>query len=261
MPYLKIAWACARYSVTRLLFFRMDFFIWLVVDFAFIGFNILFTFFLFENIPNLMGWRRSEMLLLIGTAIVINRIFALFFLKNLIDLSELIRRGTLDGLLLKPINPLFYVSIQRIDLENLVSLITGIAIVIYSVQDLHLAIGLGSVALYLAMIGLGVLFHYSFLVILVTFTFWIVNGSYTSMGYHTMLQFSRLPKTAFRGLLRLLLVYLFPIVVVTNIPTNVLRQGVEWNHVAWLAGVVGFWLWIAYRFFNYGLSRYTSASS
>lgn len=72
---------------------------------------------------------------------------------------------------------------------------------------------------------------------------------------------ARFPVSVYKGFLRIILMYMFPIGMMTTLPASALTQGVSWLQMGialLLAGVfVGLtrWLWRA------ALRSYTSASS
>ena len=60
-------------------------------------------------------------MLLIGASHLIQQIFQALFLINCTHLSELVRTGRLDFLLLLPVNSRFIISVRQIDLGALVN--------------------------------------------------------------------------------------------------------------------------------------------
>jgi ABC-2 type transport system permease protein len=75
------------------------------------------------------------------------------------------------------------------------------------------------------------------------------------------MEFSRLPQQAFKGVGRLLFVWILPAVVVSNVPANTLLHGFDPLAFLWLLTVTVAWLGLAIWVFNRGLRRYASASS
>jgi ABC-2 type transport system permease protein len=61
-------------------------------------------------------WTKWQVVMLIGASHFIQQIFQAFFLVNCTNLSELVRTGKLDFLLLLPVNTRFVVSLRQVDL-------------------------------------------------------------------------------------------------------------------------------------------------
>jgi ABC-2 type transport system permease protein len=259
--YLRIWLASARYAMMRTLMFRFDFFLWSAVEFSWMLVNLLLVQVIYEHTDSVAGWTKYEMLLLVGSSMIIQRIFTGFFWSNLFEVGRNIRTGYFDFYLAQPGNPLFMVSTRKLDPDGLVNSLVGIAVVVYSVRQLGLHPGAIDITLYVLLIGCGVVIHYSAMVLIVGLSFWIINSQGIEGSYFTIFQFSRLPREAFRGLTRVLFVYLLPAVVVSNVPANILRHGLEPAPAAWMAAVTVFWFVLAVFIFQRGLRSYSSASS
>jgi len=259
--YIKIWLASMRYSMVRNLMFRFDTTLWLLVEAAWMVVNILLIEVIFGHIDSLAGWSKHEMLLLVGTSMLISRLFMTFFMSNLFEVGRNVRTGAFDFFLAQPGNPLFMVSTRKIELDSLINAVLGLGLVVYAATKLGLQPTPGSLVIYGLMITCGVVIHYGACVLLVSTTFWTVRTEGVEGGYFTMFEFSRLPRAAFRGLANIVFVYIFPAVIVSNFPARVLIDGPHPVYLLWLVGATLVWFWIAVFVFNRGLGRYTSASS
>src|SRR4029077_1441568 len=77
-------------------------------------------------------WTKWQVVMLIGGGHFIQQIFQAFFLVNFTNLSELVRTGKLDFLLLLPINTRFIVSFRQVDLGAFVNAAFGGAVIAYA---------------------------------------------------------------------------------------------------------------------------------
>lgn len=259
--YFRIWLASARYAMVRTMMYRWDFFLWAAVEFAWMVVNLLLVEVMYRHTSSIAGWNKFEMLLLVGTSMIIQRLFTGFFWTNLFEVGRNVRSGNFDFFLAQPGNPLFMVSTRKLDPDGLINSLVGVAVVGYSAHRLGLHPGALDVVLYLAMIACGVVIHYSAMVLIAGSSFWLINSQGIEGSYFTIFQFSRLPRQAFRGLTSLLFVYMLPAVVVSNVPAEALRHGFQPAPALWLAGVALGWLGLAVWLFNAGLRRYSSASS
>ena len=103
--------------------------------------------------------------------------------------------------------------------------------------------------------------HYSLFLLTTSTTFWIIKTEGIEGSYFTIVDFSRLPREAFRGFANVLFVYLLPAVVVSNVPAARAHPRLPALYALWLfaASLAGSPL--AVFVFQPGLKRYTSASS
>ena len=89
--------------------------------------------------------------MLIGASHFIQQIFQAFFLVNCTNLSELVRTGKLDFLLLLPVNTRFLVSLRQVDLGAFVNAASAVAVMVYAARQLHLVPTLVQVLGFLAL--------------------------------------------------------------------------------------------------------------
>lgn len=259
--YLRIWLACARYSVVRTMMFRFDFLMWSLVEFGWMAVNLLLIAVIYRHTDSIGGWTEYQMLLLVGTSMLIQRFIMGFFWSNLFEMGRNIRSGYFDFFLAQPGSPLFMVSTRKLDLDGIANSVVAMAIVGYAVHRLGLHPGAGDIALYAALVLCGVLINYGALLIIVSLTFWMGNAQGVEGSYFTLMEFSRLPRETFRGAASVVFVWLLPAVVVSNVPARALLHGVELRHILWLAAATVLWLGLGVAVFNRGLRRYASASS
>jgi ABC-2 type transport system permease protein len=153
------------------------------------------------------------------------------------------------------------VSTRKLDPDGLINSFVAIAVVVYSARQLGLHPDLLHIALYVGMLGCGLVIHYAAVLLIVSTTFWIIGSQGIEGTYFTLFEFSRLPREAFRGVSNVLFVYALPAVVTTFVPARLLIHGFQPVYLLWLGGVALAWLALAIFVFNRGLQRYSSASS
>ncbi len=261
MRYLRLWAACARYSFIRSLMFRMDFLMWALVELFWMGVNVALVSVIYEHTDAIAGWNRYQMLLLIGTSLMTQRILMGLFWSNLFELGRNVRSGHFDFFLAQPGNVLFMASTRKLDLDSLANVVVAASIVVFAAQRLGLQPDLFTVAAYLFAVFCALVIHYSLLVSVVSLSFWIIKAEGLEHSYFTLSEFSRLPRPAFRGLFEVVFVWLLPVVIMSNVPAQTLFAGVHGPSLLWLAGAALFWFSCALMLFHRGLRRYASASS
>lgn len=260
--YLKIWAACARYSLTRTLMFRGDFFIWSLVELFWMSVNLLTISVIYEHTESIAGWTKYQMVLLVGTSMLIQRFLMGFFWSSIFEMGRNIRSGNFDFYLAQPGNVMFMATTRKLDPDSLLNSLIATAVVIYAARQLGLDPSLGQILLYAVMVVCGVVIHYSILVMSISLAFWLTSAQGIEGIYFTLTEFSRLPRAAFTGVAtQMIFVWLLPVVIVTNVPARLLAQGFDWRLTAWLFAAAVFWFGIAVFVFHRGLRRYTSASS
>jgi ABC-2 type transport system permease protein len=259
--YLRIWLAGARYSIVRTLMFRFDFFLWAMVELLWMGVNLLLISVIYEHTDTVAGWTKYEMILLIGTAMLIQRFVMGFFWSNLFEMGRNIRSGNFDFFLAQPGNPLFMVSTRKIDPDSLVNSLVAIGVIVYAAHKLNLHPNALDLAFYALMIFCGILLHYGVLVLAASLVFWTTGNDGMAGIYFSFFEFSRVPRAAFKGAAKVIFVWALPVVIVSNAPASTLLHGFEAKNLLWLAAVTAAWLTLAITVFRAGLRRYASASS
>ena len=259
--YLQIWLASARYSIVRTLMFRFDFFLWATVELFWMSVNLLMISVIYDHTNSIAGWSKYEMLLLVGTSLLVQRFLMGFFWSSIFELGRNIRSGYFDFFLAQPGNILFMASTRKLDLDGILNSFVAMGVVAYSAHRLGLHPSAADLALYAVMIACGLVIHYSMLVLSISVAFWITSAQGIEGIYFTLSEFSRLPREAFRGLASLVFVWLLPVVVVSNAPAHTLLHGFQPVWALALLAAALLWLGAAVFVFHRGLRRYSSASS
>lgn len=259
--YVRIWLAGARYSVVRTMMFRGDFIMWSLVEFFWMGVNLGLIGVIYQHTKSIAGWGPWDMAMLVGTSLLVQRLLMGFFWTNLFEMGRNVRSGAFDFFLAQPGPVLFMASTRKIDLDGFLNAPIALGVVIYSASQLGLSPTPLQWLTYAGMILCGLAIHYATLLFFISLVFWIQSAKGVEGGYFGLNEFSRLPREALRGIASVVFVYALPLVVVTNVPAQTLRQGLDLGHVLWLAGAAALWLALAIIVFHRGLRRYTSASS
>jgi len=264
MPrYLEIYWLMIRNSLIREMNFKANFILWMVVELLWFLGQIVFLEVLFSHTDRIGDWSKWECVLLVGTHQLTSQLFQAFFYVNLAELPDLIRTGRLDLFLTLPVDAQFAVSTRRFGMDNIVNAFVGVAIVVFSLYQLHVVPSAQAVALYVVAILFGVAVHYAVMFFLATIAFWIVRAQGLIYGYYNVFNIARFPDVVFRGVFRVIFSYLIPVILVANVPSRLLARSFDspWNGLAQLAGATCFVVIATRMFWHFALRRYASASS
>ena len=259
--YARLWLTSARYCIMRMLMFRGDFFVWALVELFWMAVNLLMVSVIYRHTDTVAGWSKYEMMLLVGTSLLIQRFLMGFFWSSIFEMGRNIRSGHFDFFVAQPGNVMFTATTRKIDPDSLLNSIVALAVVVYSARQLGLQPGLLEILGYALMVACGVIIHYSMLVLCVAPAFWITSVQGIEGSYFTLSEFSRLPKAAFTGIAKVAFVWILPVVVVSNTPASTLLHGFSPALTGWLVGITALWFGLAVLVFHRGLRRYSSASS
>src|SRR5690349_19482869 len=142
LPHLRHYWtiyaALWRNSVVREMSFKSNFLLWIFVEILWFGLQLSFIGVLYLHTEHIGTWTKWEVILLVGASHFIQQIFQAFFLTNCVQLSELIRTGKLDFMLLLPVNTRFLISLRQVDLGGFVNAASAVAVMIYAAKQMNL---------------------------------------------------------------------------------------------------------------------------
>ncbi len=224
--YLGIYLALCKNSVAREMSFKSNFLLWLLVEFLWFGLQLSFIGVIFLHTDNIGTWTKWEVVLLVGASHFIQQIFQSFFLVNCTNLSDMVRTGKLDFLLLLPVNTRFIISMRQVDLGGFVNATSAVAIMGYSLHKLHITPGLLQIFGFLLLSIGGILIHYSLMFLLAGISFWTVRAQGIVWGYYNFFSVARIPDEAFQknAIFKAFFTFAIPMLLVSNVPAPACGQ-------------------------------------
>ena len=260
--YLQLYAALWKNSIVREMSFKANFLLWIVVEMLWFGLQLGFIAVLYQHTDRIATWTKWEVVLLMGASHFIQQLFTAFFLSNITQLSEYIRTGKLDFMLLLPVNTRFLVSFRQVDLGGFVNAASAVAVMLYAAGKLDLSFSWVRSAGFMGLTISALVVHYSLMLMLATTSFWTVRGQGIVWGYYNLFNIARLPDAAFHGFFRAFFSYVLPVLLVANVPTKLLANKLDSPAevlVLLLLSVVCFL--VSEVVWRYSLRHYTSASS
>lgn len=259
--YFGIYAALWKNSVTRELTFKANFLMWIVVETLWFGLQLAFIGVLYLHTDHIGTWTKWQVVMLVGGSHLIQQLFQAFFLINCTNLSELVRTGKLDFLLLLPVNTRFVVSLRQVDLGGFVNALSAVGVMIYAAHRMNLMPTVLQVAGFLVLCLAGVLIHYSLMFLLASISFWTVRAQGIVWGYYNLFQIARMPDDAFRGLFKAFFTFAIPMLLVSNVPVRVLVNKLSATSLLVLLGMSIVCFAISELGWRASVRQYTSASS
>ena len=260
--YLTIYAALWKNSVTREMSFKGNFILWIIVELLWFGLQLCFVGVVFSQTNSVGTWTQWQMVLLVGASNFIQQVYQAFFLVNCTNLSELVRTGKMDFLLLLPVNTRFIVSLRQVDLGAFVNALFAVAVMLFAADKLKLHPTFFQLAGFSALCAAGILIHYSLMFMLAAISFWTVRAQGIVYGYYNLFNIARMPDDAFRGAFKAVFTFALPVLLVSNVPARVLAdKATSLSGLLVLLGLGVAWALISEWFWRLSMRRYTSASS
>lgn len=266
--YARVFATFFRNSLVREMTFRGNLLITIVTRlFYFVAQVALFEI-IYRQVNAIDDWTRAEYFAFLATGMLINSLVETFFMPNCANFSELIRTGNLDFVLLKPIDPQFLISFEKMELAMLNQAVLALALLGYALVRIGGPIDPIRAAMYVLFVGVGVAFFYSLMLILASTSVWFGRNSGLYDFWFYIIIFARYPREIYGGslagdALQFTFSFMIPILLVVTVPSRVLLAKVldpSWlTLVALAAAVLG--LVVSRAIFRWSLRAYRSASS
>ncbi len=257
MKYLRIWSQFIRYSLIQAFAYRMD----LVM--RFIGMVIIaavYVFILsmpFRYVDSIVGWTKDELILILGLFYISNGVSWFFFRESVSRLENRVNTGSLDGILLKPINAQFFVSLFDVDLTRLVDIFIGFAIVVYVLVSSSIKFTLMGFLFGVIVFACGVLIVYSIFFLINALCFWTTE-TYLEHVAAPVFVVTRYPVDIWGRAARFLLYWIIPLGLITTLPAAIMLGKIELWYVVPAILVTAAMLFFARVLWLVGLRNYSS---
>jgi ABC-2 type transport system permease protein len=261
---LRLMALFTRVSLLNVAAYRFDMAVRMLVSVLHLVADLVGIWTIFSNTREVAGWRAEHMLVVVGVFRIVAGGIRMSIVPNMRRVLEDIMDGTLDFVLLRPVNAQFLVSIREFVVWRVVDVALGAAIAGYGCYRLNGTLPVGSVLLFVVMLGAGLTIVYCFWLMLATLCFWFVRIQNIEMVFWNVFEAGRFPITVYPAWVQWTLTYLIPLAFIITFPAaawtgDPSKMSPSTAGIAWLmAGgmfVLSSWFWHA------GLRRYSGASA
>ena len=222
----------------------------------------IFLLSLFFTDNNKLGnWSWESALIIQGIYTILDGITNTWLRPNLSEIVKYVREGTLDYVLLKPIDSQFWISLRTFSPSGIPEILLGFILVIWSIIKTDTYISPTSILSFFGMLLIGITILYSIWFFVSATSIWFVKTWNATEVIRAILASGRFPVYAYPVTLRFVFTFLFPIAFLTTFPAEALLGVIKLKII--LIGTVFAILFfsISRAFWKFALRFYTSASS
>lgn len=236
--YLKLYLICLKTLFISETAYRLNFVLGMII--TFIG-NILFplvTLLIYANGQSFPGWNFWQVLLIQSVFTISSGIAATFFSGIFWATNANIKEGSFEVVLLKPVNPLFYMMATTFNFQGIAYIIGGFLMfalscshcVVFTLSDILNFILFGAAGIFV-MLGME-------LIMSATSFKWIGNSRIPEI-FDSIKQFAKYPMTIFPSLARSITTFILPVAMVAFVPAAaLLGQTEKWFYLALIPCVI-----------------------
>lgn len=252
--YIKLSFELVKHNLSAVLEYRIAF---TMQAFGMVINNICWVLFwgiFFEVYSGPSHWDFQDTILIFSIACFAVGVFDVFFSGAML-LSRNIYSGELDYYLGVPKNPLWLVSMSRMNFSGFGDLVSGIVFFIYFVEFSY-----SSLILFLFLGIFSALGLLGFVIITQSVSFFIGNFEDGARElFWSIITFGMYPLTSFSGAIKILICSLLPAFIIFGLPVRILQHFNGYDLVTLIAAI-GLLLSLGVVLFNVGLRRYESGS-
>ncbi len=241
--------------------YRVNFFIQLFQSLLGLGTALGGLAVVFTYTDTLGGWRADEVVALVGVYILVGGVIGVVIQPSMEPLIEAVRDGTLDFTLTKPEDAQLLVSIEDVDIWEVLNILLGIGVLVVALGRLGAQVGVAEAGAFGLMVLAGGAIIYSFWLILATLSFWFVRVENILVIFQSMYEAGRWPVSLYPAWLRFGLTFLVPVAFAMTVPAEALTGRLTWQTGLLAVGLAAALLVVSRLFWKIGLRNYSGASA
>ena len=262
--YLSLWYSIFKYSLSRDMEYKTNFIGSLFVDSIYYITWYYFFEVIYSKTTMLGDFDREAILVFLIATFFVDTLFMMLF-DGAGYLKEHIRTGSLDFILLRPVNSQFLISFRYIRSYAIVSFSILFFILINVLQLFHPnSLNFINLILFFISLMLGVIIWYCIEFIMSCLTFYFRDFRTGGWLTHEIMKFSMRPDSIYTGLVRKILFTLLPMALVASVPSRILLYGMNSTNLKYFSIqllIVLILFCLTRIFWKNGMIRYESAQS
>jgi ABC-2 type transport system permease protein len=260
--HVRIYLLFVKFSVMSQMEYRFNFIGNLSMETGYLFYKLSYVVVVYRSGVTIHGLSPDEILLFIGTFIMLTGVYAGMFMINNFQLRTKIKDGELDLLITKPVSLQFMATLRQTDLTIFsVDVIAGLIIVTIAWSRLHIPLTLVTLGSYALCAALSCVVAYSLFLLPQVLSFWMMNTSAIAEISDSFWDFNSMPMNIYTTTIQQVGVFLLPIFVISNFPPLAALRKMPTSYQAWALLLPLGLLWLVRRVWQRGLRSYASASS
>ena len=259
--YLKIAGRFMEASIAAEMEYRLNFASAALSSLMTLGGSIFTLSLLFADEGQLGQWSWPEAMLVVAAFTILEGAQSCVMTPNRLQISESVREGQLDFVLLKPIDSQFWMSVRRWSLWGVPNIILGLGLFVYAGRSLPDPMTTLRFGVAIALLALGALMLYALGFLLATTSIWFVKLYNLTFAMEALLEAGRYPISAYPHAYRVLFTFFIPVAFMTTVPAQAVVGSLSWLQVAIALSLATGLFLMSRWFWRFALRWYSSASS
>jgi ABC-2 type transport system permease protein len=218
--HLRLLAAQLRISMLAALEYRVGFWTDGVLSVAWALGGVVPLIVAFDHRQDIAGWGPWEIVLLTGFYLIMSGTFASSVQPAISEAMTHIRDGTLDYVLLRPVDGLLSCLLAAFQPWCLLEVLTGVGLATVASVQLGLSPSIEQLAMLVLVLASGLISLYAIGVLILAASFRALELQNLTFLMETLLDFAHWPISVFRGPLKLVFTFVVPFAVMTSYPAQ-----------------------------------------
>lgn len=264
LRYLRLYGYFLRFSFSKAMEFRFDFFFRVVMDMIWYAVQFAFVEVIYLHTPAFGGLDLDQIYVFLGALFITDALHMTIFSNNLWYMPFLVNKGDLDYYLVRPVAPLFFLTLREFAANSFLNLLMAAGFLGWALARYPGGLHAGFVLAFVLLLGIGLVVHVLLELLSIIPVFWLHAGMGLREVHFSLSESANRPHRIYRGWVRRAVTTLLPYALIASVPVQGLFAasprallGITAHAGAVALGLGAFVLW----FWRRALRAYASASS
>ncbi|ODP30359.1 hypothetical protein PTI45_00220 [Paenibacillus nuruki] len=267
MQYVSLYFEFIKIQIVGIFQFKKAFTLGLIAQLASYGAEFFLLWIVIDRFNEINGWYSYEVLLLYAMNLCSYALASFFLASPSFRLSQMIKDGTFDEILTKPLNNFLYLICREFNSGYLSHLILSLVAMFIALANLNVSLNFFQTLFFIIVILSGSLIQGAALILISIPSFWVVeNSMLKDVLFFQAKNFIRYPISIYPGIIQILLTFVIPYAFINFFPVQYFIQKNDFTFFSpvfqFLSPLVGVVLFIlAYILWRIGINNYKSTGS
>jgi ABC-2 type transport system permease protein len=258
--HVKLYAMLVRLNVMSQMEYRANFVTGMLMGLGYLCVKILYVAVSYGAGRRIAGFTPDEMLVFVGTFVLVTGFYAGSFMMNMFQLSVLVRDGSFDTLMTKPVSLQFLATFRRSDIGIfLVDTVAGLIMVAVGLARTGALLDAPRILGYGLFLASGAAVGYSLYLIPQSLVFRIVNAGSIAELTDSFWDFNNVPMIVYGRVGQAIGVFVIPMFVITSFPALFVLDRMGPLYMIWGVAAPILFLCLARICWRAGIRHYTSA--
>ncbi len=259
--YFRVFAAIFKASAISDLEYRLNFIVKIGTDLIWYGTQVAIFEVLFHHTRSISGWTIESTRVFMAVLFLVDALWMMLFSESLERMSDKVRRGDLDLLLVKPISSQFMMSVQKMSPAYVANVFLILGWLIWALNQLPDFSAWSRLPLLIITIPCALIITYALRFFFSATALIFTRAENITYVWHQVYRLATRPDTIYPPWLRYTVLTFLPLGFVGSVPARLILETPDTVLLSACVFVAVVCLYASHRYWNFALRFYSSASS